>query len=450
MKKQLLVCALVFVAGSLLAQNIKKFPFQKRHQNHNENSRTTKTSFLKSGSTVKPLTGKYFGPYDEVSGNYTDSMSFVRTYFPDGNIKSEEYTLLKTGELLFKDEFTYDAKGYEELNRHLVWNDSVYNLAYEYGQTKIYDSQNRLERLTYYDLNSAGDTVYLDEYGFLYNGDSAFVFNYAEGSSAPNQLAEKWILVKENGAPKYTNIEISFWSSDLSAYQSIIYTKVVWNGADDLERLFEVIDYDLFFSSFEGQSTVEGVTQEFRGTGTFSANKSEMLLELKQALIYVPDYHEAFSRDSHDNIILTEYEYNYNPVTQAFDGYSKNKTDNSYNQDNLTKELHWYSNADYPEYGITHEIWYMDFVDVSGIDKTKANLITNIYPNPSNGLVKITSAEYIKAIHFVNSTGGIVQVQATIQGKTAWVDTANLPSGVYLVRSTSQQGSGSAKLLVQH
>ena len=159
--------------------------------------------------------------------------------------------------------------------------------------------------------------------------------------------------------------------------------------------------------------------------------------------------------NSHQAAWLLKYNsynkiYKNDPVTQKYDSFYRAKTDNSYNQENLTKEIHSYQNTEDPEYRRSHEYWYSDFVDVTGIDKNKVNLITGIYPNPSNGLVKITSSENIKAVHFVNSTGVIVQVQATIQGKTAWVDTADLPSGVYLVRNTSQQGNGSVKLVVQH
>ena len=450
MKKQLLVCALVFVAGSLLAQNIKKFPFQKRHQNHNESSRTTKTSFLKSGNSIKPLTGKYYGSVDPNTNEYQDSTSFVRTYFPDGNLKSEEHTSLSTGELAYKKEYTYDAKGYQDLVRELNWVDTAYQLMYEYGQTKIYDGQNRISTLTYYDLNNTGDTVYFEPYSFSYSNDSAYVTKYSSSSSAPNQLDEMWIAVKENGAPKYTKIEMSFWDSDISAYATDNTTNIVWNGSCDLERLFEVIDYDIFFSSFDETYTSDGIVEEYRGTTSLSTSKNELFIEIKQTLIYVPDYHEAYSRDAKGNLTLVEYEYNYNPVTQEYASYFNRKVDNTYDQDNLLKEVYTERWDSSPEYVKASEYWYTDFVDVAGINNVKSNIVLDLYPNPANAKLVVSDTEKIISLQVQSINGARLPTVTLINNKTAEIETTDLPNGVYLVSTTSAKGVSKAKFIVSH
>src|SRR3989339_116641 len=126
MKKQLLVCALVFVATSLLAQPAKKFPFGQRFLQNNREQTSQKAGFLKSGNTIKPLQGRYYDSFDEIGGDYRDSTSFVRTYFPDGNIKTEEHTSLETGQLVYKNEYSYDAKGYLDTKKNFQWIDTSY------------------------------------------------------------------------------------------------------------------------------------------------------------------------------------------------------------------------------------------------------------------------------------------------------------------------------------
>ncbi len=450
MKKQLLACALVFVAASLLAQNIKKTPFLKRHQNPATNSLAAKSSFLKSGSTVKPLQGKYYFFYDQLSQNYYDSTSFTRTYFPDGSLKSEEHSSLETGEKIMKTEYTYDIKGYEDTEKHYRWDTGAFVPSYEYGKIKTYDTENLITNYKQFSTWN-NDTSNLINFDFIYDGDTAYIFGVDKESSAPNNIAEKYIVYHSSGGVGYTNINMYFWDNSNQSYNTVFVSNLIWNGSMALERLFYVKEFDIWFKSCNYIQTYDGVAEEGRIRTNLTTAKYEILLELKQGLIYVPDERDIYLWDEHGNNTQSSYEYDYNVVTQTYDIYGFDKIDNTYNQeDHLIREVFSNMHSGRPEYQLDKEYWYTDFVDVAGINNVKSNIILDLYPNPANAKLVVSASEKIISLQVQSLNGAFLPTVAVINNKTAEIETTDLPNGVYLISTTSAKGVGKAKFIVSH
>lgn len=113
----------------------------------------------------------------------------------------------------------------------------------------------------------------------------------------------------------------------------------------------------------------------------------------------------------------------------------------------------------YPRQGFEFDCWKLDGVVVSteeilGIDVVedmhlvayfkvydgieedyKNNSIVNVYPNPTNGRVKIDGVE-VAEVQVYNALGKLVK---TVQGKNE-IDLSGLVNGVYLVRITDAEG----------
>ena len=82
-----------------------------------------------------------------------------------------------------------------------------------------------------------------------------------------------------------------------------------------------------------------------------------------------------------------------------------------------------------------------------GIEDNEATTFATLHPNPTNGLVTITGKDLTQA-EVLNALG---QQVATAQGKgkTLHIDIANLPTGVYFVRITDEEGRTCVRKVVK-
>ena len=82
-----------------------------------------------------------------------------------------------------------------------------------------------------------------------------------------------------------------------------------------------------------------------------------------------------------------------------------------------------------------------------GIEDNEATTFATLHPNPTNGLVTITGKDLTQA-EVLNALG---QQVATAQGKgkTLHIDIANLPTGVYFVRVTDEEGRKCVRKVVK-
>ena len=82
-----------------------------------------------------------------------------------------------------------------------------------------------------------------------------------------------------------------------------------------------------------------------------------------------------------------------------------------------------------------------------GLEDTEATAFATIHPNPTTGLVTITG-KALKQAEVLNTLG---QCVATAQGKGEMlqIDIANLPTGIYFVRVTDEEGRKCVRKVVK-
>lgn len=82
-----------------------------------------------------------------------------------------------------------------------------------------------------------------------------------------------------------------------------------------------------------------------------------------------------------------------------------------------------------------------------GIGENETTAFATIYPNPANSIVTVTGKN-LKSAEVINTLG---QRVATVkgQGETLQIDIANLPTGVYFVRITDEEGRKCVRKVVK-
>ncbi len=93
---------------------------------------------------------------------------------------------------------------------------------------------------------------------------------------------------------------------------------------------------------------------------------------------------------------------------------------------------------------VTTDIWYTWNVGL-GFENSE-NLILNIFPNPSNGIVYIQSDVNFETFECYDGTGRIVKKDAIIENK---IDLSNLKSGVYILNIKKNQHIYRKKLILE-
>ena len=82
-----------------------------------------------------------------------------------------------------------------------------------------------------------------------------------------------------------------------------------------------------------------------------------------------------------------------------------------------------------------------------GFEETEATAFANIYPNPTKNTFTVTGKD-LKQAEVLNMLGQRVTT-ATGQGETLHIDIANLPTGVYFVRITDEEGRKCVRKVVK-
>ena len=72
----------------------------------------------------------------------------------------------------------------------------------------------------------------------------------------------------------------------------------------------------------------------------------------------------------------------------------------------------------------------------------------SIYPNPTNGMLNITSNEEIDSVEIFNSVGTAV-ISSTVAGNSSSIDMSNLPNGMYFVRVYTANGIETVKVVLE-
>jgi hypothetical protein len=72
----------------------------------------------------------------------------------------------------------------------------------------------------------------------------------------------------------------------------------------------------------------------------------------------------------------------------------------------------------------------------------------SIYPNPTSGMLNITSNEEIDSVEIFNSIGNTV-VSSKVAGNSSAIDMSNLPNGMYFVRVSTSNGIETVKVVLE-
>ena len=72
----------------------------------------------------------------------------------------------------------------------------------------------------------------------------------------------------------------------------------------------------------------------------------------------------------------------------------------------------------------------------------------SIFPNPTNGMLNVTSNEEIDSIEIFNSIGNTV-VSSKVVGNSSAIDMSNLPNGMYFVRVSTSNGIETVKVVLE-
>lgn len=75
--------------------------------------------------------------------------------------------------------------------------------------------------------------------------------------------------------------------------------------------------------------------------------------------------------------------------------------------------------------------------------------LTGVMPNPASGSAKVVSSLGIKEVEVYNAAGDLM-LRRQAEGLSHKLDTRDWPSGTYLLRIATPQGTATKKLLVRH
>jgi len=430
MKKQISLCGVLFFTIAVSAQHAVPSLFRPKKNTVKAQS----SSRFKSGNSIKPLKGVNSFSFSEEGQLFQDSVQMDFTYFPSGKIESTALTEFGSSNVPYaKNVFSYDVKDYTDVVKSYQWNGSDFDLSYEYGVVKTYDAGGLLLSALDFEVQN-GDTAYQMNYTTSYSGDTLVLKGVLAGEGAPNDEVLVYKFFKTNGATNYSDAIIKEWNS--ATYDSYTLAKMDWHNEFALERLIYLEPNDQLFDYVESTDGVD----VYRTTGTFTPSRGIQLYEVKQGLIFVPQFRETIDRDSHGNVELVNVETGYNVVTGNYDSYYTDKIINVYDQDNLVMETYQYKSDVTPEYTNRYRIRYSGFADKSGVSEAITNPV-KVYPNPTSDWAHIEGSSRIDQVVLTDLQGKPVEVSTEICGEKAQVNTAGLAGGVYFCTVLSATNS---------
>jgi hypothetical protein len=189
------------------------------------------------------------------------------------------------------------------------------------------------------------------------------------------------------------------------------------------------------YSDIWSLNTISG-NFEWSGRLTFSyllskLSKTEFRQVQSGVLSPTPDGHIDYDVNSANQLINFNFFMGpnlFDSTTMLYDSDNYLITQNNYSVDTLGSVYNYQKNNYY--YQSTLSIPELNEISVS------------IFPNPSSDYVQIQTSENIKSVEVYNTSG-----QLLIRQNMAQVDVRNLPSGAYVVRGQTDNGSFSKKFV---
>lgn len=364
-------------------------------------------------------------PYDELkldsviieSWNSTDSIytNSNRDIYQYSNGKEVRYTHFNwdnnTGEwaLSFKNEYSYDANGYQILNIGSIWDASA--LKWNYGsKNEMYKNQNGKDTLSYsYIWNSTlGDWIPGMRYLYYYNeaGTQTYFLlcQWNAGNSAWDSVYKSDFYQDKSGVD---SLEIwSFWDAGSGK----------WNVSGKAK-------------SFKNESGLDTLTYQYH----WSPESSEWIVSQKSV--------DEYNNNGEDSVTSI---YSWNSSENQWQGLIRYEmtygTDKSF--------VNQYSGQDGQWVFTSRVISYYSGYTVTGI-KNPATFEISVYPNPAREFIMIDLNDNSNSatIEIYNIQGKKVLYQR-ITGKEP-INISDLPKGIYLYKIVNQGIHSTGKFQVE-
>ncbi len=99
---------------------------------------------------------------------------------------------------------------------------------------------------------------------------------------------------------------------------------------------------------------------------------------------------------------------------------------------------------------MAYEIPMDDFVNVfvTGIDDPNAHMLTNVYPNPAQDMVTVTSSVPMTQITVTNYVGQVVYTNEMNEATSVVLNTSSYQAGVYLVKIDTDNGVVTKRVII--
>lgn len=435
--KKLFTCALVI--GALTTMAGPRNPFKIKLLNEQlmkqHNIVPSKASKNKSAAIVKPVEGTYYNMWNDQDQTWKDSVRLERSYYYTGLLKRETFFDFVTGDTIQTRDLAYDAKGYQDYQKYTIYDVNQPSAVYFFGTQKSYDGQNRLTRFVETAIFD-GDTINFTDYVVTYPGDSCKIIGYSPSSEAPGKAAMNFIFYKKNAATTYNTADINYWDAQLGVYSTDKYSNVQWNGPFTAERIFGVDEYDLPFVYADLETSADGLPLTCRYKGVFNGNTGSQQLDIKQALIYVPEFIQTITKNAKGDVVRDEYKYGYNSISQKFDTTEAEVITFVYNVDALERELHQYetpsetSNEELFVFTKNEDVSHSGIAIVSGSE-------FRTWPNPAAEAVNFNTGAEVQSIAISDLSGKTFEVKLSQNGTQYSVNTGILANGSYILTATS-------------
>lgn len=352
---------------------------------------------------------------------------FVYRYDSAGNLTQDTYhewdgTAWKA---LYTTAYFYDVNGNEIENIEYIWDDMYSNWFELFKTEHIYD----------------GTGLHLESINYSWTGsdwqqDGKMIYNWS-GSVLDAMISQTWDGTSWVNSMMYTYQ----YGVMMELLETIAY---LWNGTDWEELNKDTFTYDanmLLIEEIFYMWNGSGWDNSNRHTYVYDANGNEIESVFSQ---WNNGAWEDFDRT------LSSYDANNNLIEEIYENWDGSawlndvKLEFTFDANSILTEIisyYWDGTT-----WIYNERCIFLHYDLSvGINESNAMSETiNIYPNPANDIIKISSS-YKVDIQIINTQGQILQTEE-VKGEIQ-IDISLYPKGLYFIRSTSKVSNRVDKII---
>lgn len=246
--------------------------------------------------------------------------------------------------------------------------------------------------------------------------------------------------------------EIRLSTTDLQRSSfTVLLDSYTLQGANIVEPIIDLSAYDGMpvYIAFVNLSTdIVGLAWDNIEIGTLDGTDAALTIGELDAVYAEDDIHLPYRLQNKYGDDITSFDLNYQVnggavVTEAFNGYSIAQFDSvdvdftagiEINTGNLNEVKMWVDNLNGGLELYLPNDTLVSTVNVSLLNVNEINLpVSQVYPNPSSGFLKIQSSELFSEIQIIDLTGKVVYQENGLNTKVKSFNFETLNNGIYLV-----------------